>query len=137
MSEENVRIVRQALEAWSAGDLDRTLEAVHPDVVWITSGAIPDMRREYRGHDGVRGFWEDWKGAWQELTLEPLRMVDAGDSVIVLARFDGIARGNLKVSMNITQVHTMSEGKLIRLESFVDWDEAVRSVGLDPTAVRA
>jgi ketosteroid isomerase-like protein len=137
MSEENVRMVLEGVDAWNAGDLDRALDRIHPDIVWINSGAIPDLKVEYRGHEGVRDFWEDWRSVWQEIVVEPERIVDLGDRVLVLARFDGIARGDVRVSSHFGQVYELADGKIARFRSFTDWAEAVRSVGLDPESIPA
>jgi ketosteroid isomerase-like protein len=128
MSEGNMRILRDAFEAWSTGDLDRVLETVDPEVVWINSGIIPDVGIEYRGHDGVRKFWSDWREGWNELVMVPERMVPSGDAVIVLVRFDGVAREGMQVSRRFAQVYTFRDGMLVHYQSYPSWDEAVEAV---------
>jgi hypothetical protein len=55
MSQENVGIVASIYEATAAtGRMDANFEVLHPDVEFHMSGALPDLKPVYRGHDGVR-----------------------------------------------------------------------------------
>jgi hypothetical protein len=83
---------------------------------------------EYRGHDGIRAFWSDWKSIWRELTIDPQEMVDAGDSVVVRSKFTGVGRHGVEVSTVFNQVYTFTDdGRLIRFQSFGTWEEAMRA----------
>src|SRR4051812_6043289 len=106
MSEENVRIARASIEVWDTGDLDSALDDVHPDIVWINSGTIPDLPTEYRGHKGVRQFWADWREVWEQFTIELEQVLDVGDEVVTLERFDGVARLGIRVSDQYGHVFT-------------------------------
>jgi ketosteroid isomerase-like protein len=61
MSDENVRVVLEGMGAWSAGDLDRALQHIHPEIVWINSGSIPDRFQSFN----------DWDKAVRSLGLDP------------------------------------------------------------------
>jgi uncharacterized protein len=53
MSQENVEVVREAIEAFNRGDLEAALHRMHPDIEWQTLDAFPDAGT-YRGREEVR-----------------------------------------------------------------------------------
>jgi ketosteroid isomerase-like protein len=54
MSQENVEIVREAIEAFNRGDFEAALKRMHRDIEWQTLDAFPDAET-YRGREEVRG----------------------------------------------------------------------------------
>ena len=69
MSRENVELVRVGYEAWNRGDMDAMLAIFHPDVELVTTGVFPGLDPAYRGHDGFRKFWRDFRGTWASLSM--------------------------------------------------------------------
>src|SRR4051812_28308723 len=122
---DNAQILQRALEAWSSGDLDTALTLIDPEIVWVNSGVIPGLSTEYRGLDGVRQFWRDWRDAWEELVIVPGEAVEGAASILVLGRFDGVGRAGLKVSRRFAQVYTFRDGLLLRFKSYPTWEEAL------------
>jgi ketosteroid isomerase-like protein len=60
MSEENVGIVREAIEAFNRGELEAALKWMHPDIEWHALDLFPDSGT-YRGREEVREFWQTWR----------------------------------------------------------------------------
>ena len=87
MSQENVEAVRLVYSAWSDGDLDALLAVCDPGVELLTSGAFPDLVPVYRGHDGIRAFWQSMRVPWESFHLDPERMVEGEDCAVVAVRF--------------------------------------------------
>ena len=93
MSQENVALAQQAIEAWNRLDLDAFMTAWHPEAEWRP--AFPKGTEGtggvFRGHDGIREAWHNVRAAWSVYQVEPqeVRMVD--DSLLVLGRI--FARG--------------------------------------------
>ena len=76
MSQENVDVIQQVIEAGSRGDFDTVLALHHPD--W--EGIIPEeypVAGVWRGLDGVRGFAEEWLEAWEEFRAKYLEGSEA------------------------------------------------------------
>jgi ketosteroid isomerase-like protein len=58
MSEENVATLRGGYAAVNRGDIDGLLAAIHPDVEF--KSLIAEAEGEtFRGHDGVRRWWNE------------------------------------------------------------------------------
>jgi hypothetical protein len=83
MSEENVELLRQALEMWNRGDLDAVSEFWDDDVVLRTAEGWPE--RVLYGKDAVRSFWEGYAETMgHDSVIEEL--IDAGGSVVMRTR---------------------------------------------------
>jgi ketosteroid isomerase-like protein len=85
MSEENLELVRRALEAWARGDLEAAAEVLDKDVEWRMPSNIPEAGT-YRGRDEVVRRLADFLEAWGELNVTVERLVDVGDRVVAFAR---------------------------------------------------
>src|SRR5215218_3320833 len=124
MSEENVQIVRQALEAFMRGDNETALAFYDPEIEM--RGAI-DPAKVYRGRDGVIAFFRDWLSAWDSFTAEVEEWIDTGDQVIAIVH--DRARGKLSgvdVEQRNAHLWTIRDGKLLRLRIYPSKTEALK-----------
>ena len=83
MSQENVEIVRDLLEAFARRDHERAFRVYDPEIEWDASQQewlIVDTKRVYRGHDGVREYWRRWLSAWEDLEFEIEDILDGGET---------------------------------------------------------
>ena len=126
MSQENVEIVRQGFEAYVRGDLSAALANHDPDVVFNPAEEPP-----IAGRDAVRAYIERWEEPWDEYVAEAEEFVDAEDRVVVTfhVRARGKASG-AEVDARSYQVHTLREGKLVRMDEYMTRTEALEAVGL-------
>jgi ketosteroid isomerase-like protein len=134
MSQENVEIARRGVEAWNADDLDAFLADLDPDIEWHPSiePALEGGETTYRGHDGARKAWDDYRGgAWERLTMRIEEIRDLGDSVLVLAHIDLTARTTgLEFTEEIGSLMTFRGGKVITSQDFLSHAEALEAAGL-------
>jgi hypothetical protein len=79
MSEENVTVVRRAIEAFNRRETLRDFLA--PEVEWVEDQRYPGGQI-YRGASGVQRSIEKLWGAWDAVSLQVEKLVDAGDQVI-------------------------------------------------------
>ena len=135
MSRENVELVRRGYEAMnemlSGREVDRSLieELWAPDCVLRPAGILPESA-EMHGHDGIARFIFNQMEAFDEMTVETLEFIDAGESVVVPIRFGGKARyTGMEVMFEVTHVVTLREGKVARTDMFRDRQEALEAVG--------
>jgi ketosteroid isomerase-like protein len=87
MSEESttpdlVELTRQAIDAMTRGDLDAAISYAAPDMVF-------DAPRHgvgtFEGAEAMRGFLEDWVGAFEELQFAFEELFDVGNGVVFAA----------------------------------------------------
>ena len=136
MSRENVDFVRRGYDALNEmlrrGEIDLRLieEMWTSDCVLKPSGLLPESG-EMSGHAGIAQFITNQMEAFDELQVEALEFLDAGESVVVPIRFGGKARyTGLEVTFDVVHVATVRDGKVARLEMFLDKAEALEAVGL-------
>jgi ketosteroid isomerase-like protein len=134
MSQENVEAVRRGLEAWNADDLDAFLADLDPEVEVhpAIEPALEGGETTYRGFDGVRRAWDDYRGgAWERLTIHAHEIRDLGESVLVLSHIDLTARTTgIEFSQELGQLITFRGGKAISSHDFLSHAEALEAAGL-------
>ena len=134
MSWENVEVVKTAWDAWLRDDVDALVETYHSDIVWDAThfDGWPE-KPTYRGQDEVRPFLEEWRGGWDSYEAGVHEMVDSGDQVLVYCwqRMVGPGSG-VPVELEVTQVSTVRDGKIARIDVYTDRSEAFEAVGLRP-----
>lgn len=88
MSEENLEVVRRAIEAYGREGLDGVLGYYDPEIEWTSTGDYIE-RATYRGHDGLRRYLGTMEEEFKDLRIEPVELIDAGEQVISSVRFTG------------------------------------------------
>lgn len=130
MSEENVEIVRAFIAAYNRRDFEAAVEAFDPEIEWV----LPERQSSdsCRGPNEVKRFWEGLDNTFEELRLDPQEYLDAGDRVATRLRYYGRGKGSgLKIEAELYhQVATFRAGRMVRIEYFAKWSEALEAAGL-------
>jgi ketosteroid isomerase-like protein len=131
MSQQNAEIVRAVYRAWSDGDLDALIAVCDAEVELLTSGAFPDLAPVYRGHDGLRTFWQSMRVPWESFQLDPERIVEGEDCAAVAVRFRAQGEGS-GVNAELRQGHALwlKDGRVFKVSTHMSFDEALQAVGL-------
>jgi ketosteroid isomerase-like protein len=131
MAEDNIGIVRLAHGRLNEGDIDGLIELCDPDFELDMSARTLNPET-YQGHEGIRRFYREVREVWEEFRWEPLRLVDAGDKVVVLLHSHGRGRGSgLEMARDAAMVWTVREGRAVALRFYTDQGEALKAAGLD------
>jgi ketosteroid isomerase-like protein len=69
---------------------------------------------------------------WEELRFDPKEIIDLDEEqVLVVAHTSGHGRGSgIEISLDLTHVWTLRDGKVIRLNTYSTKAEALAAVGL-------
>jgi ketosteroid isomerase-like protein len=128
MSEENVEVVREAVDAFNARDRDRLLGLMDPEIEFRSVFE----RRTYRGLAEMVQFREDLDATLEEFHSEDDRFLDAGeDRVLYLYRVVGRGAGSgVPVSRENAILWHLRNGKLRKGEVYLDQREALQAAGL-------
>jgi len=125
MARENVEVVREMLEAFSAEGVDAALPHVAPDAVWHAVPEWPD-ESDYPGHDGVRRFTAAWTETFDDFALEIEEVREVGDRVVALFWVGGRPRGTgVSVRQPIGGAFTLRDALAVEARFFLTWDEAL------------
>ena len=89
------------------------------------------MHGTYLGHEGVRQAWRDWLVSFKTLGVHAHTFIDAGESVIVGWRMSGEGKASeAPVDLPGWSIHTLRNGRLIRIDVFSTEAEALEAAGL-------
>ena len=135
MSQENMEIVRRCSAAWQRDDFEAWLSFIDPGVEWLSAieRGLGLAGTVFRGHEGMREFWDLWRTEVEEFWTGGDEIRDLGDErVLRLAqmRFRGRASGILAESQ-LALVITLRDGKIVRSEDYLSPAEALKAVGLE------
>ena len=132
MSEDNVEVLRRGLAAINSGDIERIVAFVDPDFVVVVPQELSAEPDTYRGHEGLRRYFESFWEAMDDIRFEAERFWDTGDHVVSRVRLT--ARGKqtgIPVEQLAVLVWRIADGKATQVEAFASQDQALASVGLD------
>jgi ketosteroid isomerase-like protein len=132
VSEENIAVVRRAFAAFNERDLAATLELFDPEMEFLPQQTATLARegRPYRGHDGVREYFEDVARLWKELDVIPQEYRDLDDTVLALGRVYARGTDGLLVDSPTGWVWRLRDGKVIACRVYPAQEDALEAVGL-------
>jgi uncharacterized protein len=130
MSQENVQIVRRAIEAYGREGLDGTLRYYHPEIEWTSTGGYIEPGT-YRGHEGLRRYMGSMEGEFDGLRIEPVELIDAGEQVVSSVRISGRGRASgAPVELTLISVGSVRDGMVHRVRNYPDMAAALEAAGL-------
>jgi ketosteroid isomerase-like protein len=130
----NVDAVRRSIEAYNAGDLDGLVAIAHPEIEWEVAPEHP-AATTHRGIVAVREYHQDWRNTLDDLRLDVLSITESGDGVVSVCRIRGKGvESGADVEVEIAFLTTFRDGRAIRVEEFLDPDEAMRALETDTDA---
>jgi ketosteroid isomerase-like protein len=130
VSEENVQIVRQAVEAFNEGGIAASGAFMAHDMEFHEPPEQP-APRVARGRDEVREMWGEFESAWVEhrSELEEIRAVD--DERVLLFTVEHFrGRDGMEVSAPWGALFTVRDDKIVRWQAFWDRRSALEAAGL-------
>ena len=131
MSKENVDKARDFIAAYNRRDFDAAVKSFDPEIEWVLPAR--QWSDSCRGPDEVIRFWEGIDETFDELRLEPQEFVDAGDRVATRLRHSGRGKGSgIAIDAELYhQVVTFRAGRMVRIEYFGKWSEALEAAELE------
>jgi ketosteroid isomerase-like protein len=132
MSQENVELVRSAIEAYRAGDRDAYVDFMAEDVeIWPDAG-IPEAK-PFRGREEFRRFIAELDQGWEGgASASDIREIfPVGDRVVVRADWGGRGQASgIDLRSSLTSIYTVRDGQFTKIEFFFDHDQALAAAGL-------
>ena len=127
MSQENLKLVRDLLEAVAAGGFDAAREFLHPDFEMIQLPLHPEAGTY--GAQAAEASMEAWMGSFEDFRWEAEEFIDAGDQVVVVVLEHGSARGGVALDHRVGTVYTVRDRPVARLAWFHEKEQALAAVG--------
>jgi ketosteroid isomerase-like protein len=130
MSQENVEVATQAIDAFNARDVDAFASHTTPDFEWSPS-MVAIEGETYRGRDGIDRYFGSLNNAWEKFHIVRGGFRELGDVVVMLGRLEGRGKGSgVPVDASLGMVFEFRGGTISRIRGYLDHAEALRTAGL-------
>ena len=131
MSRENVELVHRAIDTFNRRDLDAFLAVMDPSIEFMPYERAIEGLGPYRGHDGVRAWWEESFAVYPDLRAELHEVRDLGDITLARGRLHGTGAGSgASFDRTLWLAVKWRDGKEVWWHAFESEAEALEAVGL-------
>ena len=73
----------------------------------------------YRGREGVAAWYAETNEPWADMSVEPERLIDAGERVLGVVRLTARSPGaHVDVATEIAHIATIRKGLIVRLDGY-------------------
>jgi ketosteroid isomerase-like protein len=131
VSEENVEIVKRAIDAFNRQHVDAFANLVTPDFEWFPSMVSVVEGGSFRGREGIESYFHESRSTWEGLLVIGDDFRDLGDQVLMTGRTEGRGRGSgVPTDARLDVVWDLRDGKIALVRAYLDHDQALKAVGL-------
>ena len=124
-----MEIAKRGVDAFNRGDMEAVRETLDPDVAFGRELEGFPEPGPIVGRDAVMRQWERVREPFGDAaTLELVSIIDAGDRVVARQIAHGVGRGPA-LHVEYTTVSTLRNGRIILIDYFWDYAEALKAVG--------
>jgi ketosteroid isomerase-like protein len=128
------RALARGFEAAARDDYAIPLLSYETDVeIRFPGGAARalGLPEHYEGHQGFLDFWRDWKQDMDDVRVQPERIVDLGDRVLLIGTFAGRGRASgVLTSRRFGTIYYFSPRGLVARQDVLDQADALRAAGV-------
>src|ERR1700680_2459723 len=118
-----------AYAAFNRGDMTAAVEPLDAQVEWTEPAEFP-RDGTYHGRDGVKRYLTQSRAAWGEVNSEAERFIIVGKRIVVFVHARVRPKGSDKwQDVSLADVYTVRNGRVVEMQAFADWQEALRWVG--------
>jgi ketosteroid isomerase-like protein len=131
VSQENVEIVRRALDAYGRRDVDamRTLNHAELELDWSASrGSLAGV---YRGFEEALRFYAEYYEVFEATVVKSDRFVATGDLVVVPNVAHQRGRDGIEVTARSTLVFAVHNRQITHICLYQNEDDALKAAGLE------
>ena len=130
MAQDNVEVVREWIEAFNRGGLEEIIGVLDPEIEWTTTSVYLEAGT-YQGHEGVGRYLRRAMARWEDVWIEPTRLIGAGEQVVASVRVTARDRQTgSPTALTLTVVAELHGGVIVRLCNYTNQAEAFEAAGL-------
>ena len=128
MTETNADLVRERFEAMREGDVEAMLPLIHPKFEVTTPPGLAAEPDTYRGHEGIRRYFESFYEAMDRVSFEADDFIEVGDRVVIptMLRTRGRTTG-IETEQRVVQVWELKDELAFRIEVYATVEEAMEA----------
>jgi ketosteroid isomerase-like protein len=126
---DNVAVIKQVFEAFSTREIDALVELLDPGVLFEPAPTFARPHRSYRGHSGMRQYFEDVADTWDRLEVNIQEYRHAGSYVLAFGRIYAAGGGSV-ADDPASFVWRLEGGKVVWGKVFRRRGDALDAAGL-------
>jgi|tagenome__1003787_1003787.scaffolds.fasta_scaffold19072574_1 ketosteroid isomerase-like protein len=124
-------VVRQAVEAFNARDVEGFTALTAPGFHWLPSMS-PIEGADFIGSDGIRRYFDGLRDVWERFHVYPDELRAHAVGLIVIGRLEGRGRvSGVQVDSPLGMAFDLRDGEITRVRGYLSHREALRAVGLE------
>lgn len=131
-----VDLIAGLYDAFGRGDVPSVLGSMHPAINWHEAEGNPYMPSgdAWIGPDAiVNNLFARLAEEWDEFTVHPQTFHDAGDTIVVEARYTGTYTATGKqIDAQVCHVWTVEDGKITKFQQYADTAKLQDTMGARP-----
>jgi ketosteroid isomerase-like protein len=128
--ESNLDVVHRFVDAFNRRDVDLVVADLYPDAELHEWPEAPGAQ-SYRGPDGFRRALEVWFDAWEWMEVVVKATEEVDERILVTLHQRAKGKGSeVEVEIESYNVYTFDDGKVTRMELFLNRDDALEAAGL-------
>ena len=125
--------MRSVIEAWGRDDIAQFLAYCAEDIEWhpVFESRLSGQAAAYRGREGMRRAWNEYRQIWGEVKVRPDDIRDLGDRVLMLGHIHGRGKGSgMPFDAPVAMLFSLRDGQIARSEDFPNHEQGLRAAGL-------
>jgi ketosteroid isomerase-like protein len=131
MAPDRIELLQQVYDHWGRGDWSPRFSFYADEFEWGWSAEFPDLHGVFCDTETPNSRLRAWLDPWERWSCEAEQYVDAGENVVVLARYRGRGKGSgATVDVEGAHLWRIRDGRAVRLEIFADRQAALAAAGL-------
>jgi len=135
MSQQDIDTLLQLMEAFNEHDMERIFSLADPEFEAVVPAELSAEPDTYRGHEGIRRYFESFYEVMDEIEFEAERFWDAGDAVVAAVHMRAKGkRTEIPVVQSFAQLWRMRGARALRVHTYPSPEEALAAAGLAPPA---
>jgi ketosteroid isomerase-like protein len=128
MSQENVEVVRAAIDAMNRRDFDGLMRLLTADAEYDFSRSMSFEQGVYE-YAQLRAFWHEIMDPWECIRFELNGISDLGDKVVTRQTSHFRGRDGIEVTNHAAQVFTLRDGLIAHVCLYQDEKSALDALG--------
>jgi ketosteroid isomerase-like protein len=130
MTEQNVELVRRAIDAYNRRDFETMERLNHSDIELDWSASRGLQAGVYHGWEEVRRFYDNFLDTFEKVKMDPERFIESGDSVVVPNSALMRGRDGIETVARSALVFELRDGQVARICLYQETGEALEAAGM-------
>ncbi|WP_313114289.1 nuclear transport factor 2 family protein [Aequorivita sediminis] len=124
MKNSSIEVVKKMFEAFSEGDVEKIVDTVSEDTVWIYHGTQIIPAGTFGKKEGVRTFFTNILERTEIINFEPQQYIVEDNMVVVLGKeHQKVKRSGRELKQKWVQIYTVENRLITKMEEFATSEE--------------